>query len=207
MSRAKIINGPFYPSGTIQRPTFLKGRLDECMMALCRTLSDDWPTGFLQIFEDKSGGIVMSFDKNRAVAEGDLSSYMNQLSKVNNHVLSYGLTKDSTQWGMVDEDTQSVFFVFWAPWVRHKYLGSSATQPLNSQRRSAEQPGGSDDEDNEDGGGNDGGGQPASSLPTGGGGVLGSGPGVGGTGGGMYGSAASGPGMLGSARPNPIRAR
>ncbi|MEW5315429.1 MAG: hypothetical protein WDW38_006858 [Sanguina aurantia] len=61
----------------------LRGRGVEAMtaLALCRTLSRDWPASFLQVFEDKSGGVVLCFEKAAAVLEGDLSTYMNQLPK------------------------------------------------------------------------------------------------------------------------------
>jgi hypothetical protein len=35
-----------------------------------------------KIFEDKTGSVVVAFDRSLAVAEGDLSSYMNQCAKV-----------------------------------------------------------------------------------------------------------------------------
>ena len=46
----------------------------------------------MQVFEDVSGGIVVSFDAVRAVAEGDLSAYMQNLAR-NNGVVS---ERDST---------------------------------------------------------------------------------------------------------------
>ena len=36
-----------------------------------------------QVFEDHVGAIVVSFDKTQAVAEGDLSAYMNNMAKYN----------------------------------------------------------------------------------------------------------------------------
>jgi hypothetical protein len=39
----------------------------------------------LQVFEDKSGALVMCFDRSQAVLEGDLSAYMQRLAK--NHWL------------------------------------------------------------------------------------------------------------------------
>lgn len=45
----RIVAGPFYPSGHRNPVLALRGRLDECMMGLCRQLSADWPTGFLQV--------------------------------------------------------------------------------------------------------------------------------------------------------------
>ncbi len=45
----RVVAGPFYPAGRPNASTSLKGRLDECMMGLCKQLSEDWPTGFLQV--------------------------------------------------------------------------------------------------------------------------------------------------------------
>jgi hypothetical protein len=44
-------------------------------------------TWILQVFEDVSGGVVVSFDATRAIAEGDLSSYMQNFAR-NNSVVS-----------------------------------------------------------------------------------------------------------------------
>jgi hypothetical protein len=44
-----VVAGPFYPAGRGSKWAALRGRLDECLMGLCRTLSDDWPKGFLQV--------------------------------------------------------------------------------------------------------------------------------------------------------------
>ncbi len=41
----------------------------------------------LQVFEDVSGGIVVSFDATRAITEGDLSAYMQNFAR-NNSVVS-----------------------------------------------------------------------------------------------------------------------
>ncbi|PNH10444.1 hypothetical protein TSOC_002837 [Tetrabaena socialis] len=98
MLRSKVVAGPFYPSGRVHQMTALKGRLDECMMGLCRQMSADWPQGFLQIFEDGNGSVVASFDKGRAVAEGDLSAYMNTLAKRHPLVAAFQLGKDATQY-------------------------------------------------------------------------------------------------------------
>ena len=64
--------------------------------------------------------MVVSFDKSRAVSEGDLTSYMNTLAKRHHLVAAFHLLKDATQWGLVDADTGAVFYVLWPPWVRHK---------------------------------------------------------------------------------------
>lgn len=123
VNRSRIVMGPFYPPGRVDRGALLKGRVDECLMGLCKLLSADWPTGFLQVFEDRNGSIVMSFERGRAITEGDLSSYMNTLSKTSPMVAAYRLLKDASQWGLVDEETQAVFYVMWPPWVRHRYVG------------------------------------------------------------------------------------
>eukprot|EP00983_Pelagomonas_calceolata_P098819 1158392-Pelagomonas_calceolata.AAC.3 len=41
---------------------------------------------FKDVFEDVSGGIVVSFDATRAIVEGDLSAYMQHLARNNNVV-------------------------------------------------------------------------------------------------------------------------
>jgi hypothetical protein len=78
-----------------------------------------WPAA-PQVFEDRNGSIVMSFDRARAITEGDLSSYMNTLAKASPMAAAYRLFKDASQWGLVDEETQAVFYVMWPPWVRHR---------------------------------------------------------------------------------------
>ncbi|KAG2436100.1 hypothetical protein HYH02_011611 [Chlamydomonas schloesseri] len=156
VGRSKVVAGPFYPAGRPNAITSLKGRLDECMMGLCRQLSEDWPTGFLQIFEDANGSVVVSFDKARAVSEGDLTSYMNTLAKRHHLVAAFHLLKDATQWGLVDADTGAVFYVLWPPWVRHKYLGPHAAAAFGETANGRPGTRGSDSSDEEGGGGGDG---------------------------------------------------
>ena len=38
-------------------------------------------------------------------------------------VSEYHLSKDGSQWGLVDPETQAVFYLFWPPWVRHRFTG------------------------------------------------------------------------------------
>ncbi|PNW83149.1 hypothetical protein CHLRE_06g308650v5 [Chlamydomonas reinhardtii] len=157
VGRSRVVAGPFYPAGRPKSATSLKGRLDECMMGLCRQLSEDWPTGFLQIFEDSNGSVVVSFDKSRAVSEGDLTSYMNTLAKRHHLVAAFHLLKDATQWGLVDADTGAVFYVLWPPWVRHKYLGPHAAAAFGEAANGRPGTRGSDSSDEEGGGGGGGG--------------------------------------------------
>ncbi|GLI59937.1 hypothetical protein VaNZ11_001987 [Volvox africanus] len=133
LGRSKVVAGPFYPSGRVSTAKVLKGRLDECMMRLCKQLGDDWPNSFLQVFEDRNGSVVASFQMSTAVEEGDLSSYMNTLCKRNHVVATYQLTKDATRWGLVDEGTGAVFYVMWPPWVRHRYLGPHTAPAPNEE--------------------------------------------------------------------------
>ncbi|GIL52861.1 hypothetical protein Vafri_8631 [Volvox africanus] len=133
LARSKVVAGPFYPSGRVSTAKVLKGRLDECMMRLCKQLGDDWPNSFLQVFEDRNGSVVVSFQMSTAVQEGDLSSYMNTLCKRNHVVATYQLIKDATRWGLVDEGTGAVFYVMWPPWVRHRYLGPHTAPPPNEE--------------------------------------------------------------------------
>ncbi|EFJ47320.1 hypothetical protein VOLCADRAFT_120968 [Volvox carteri f. nagariensis] len=160
LARSKVVAGPFYPSGRVQAAKVLKGRLDECMMRLCKQLSDDWPNSFMQVFEDRNGSVVASFHQPSAVQEGDLSAYMNTLAKRNHVMSTFQLTKDATRWGLVDEDSGAVFYVLWPPWVRHRYLGPH-TAPTSTQMPNG-RPGtrgssSSEDEEEEDAEGADGG--------------------------------------------------
>ncbi|GAX83969.1 hypothetical protein CEUSTIGMA_g11393.t1 [Chlamydomonas eustigma] len=122
-------SGPFLAGGRIESGAILRGLADECMLAMCKQLSKDWPTSFLQVFEDSSGALVMCFDKLRAVGEGDLSTYMRNVVKLGKIAADYRLMKDGTQWGLLDVETQSVFFVVWPPWVRHRYVGIKEKMP------------------------------------------------------------------------------
>ncbi|KAG2426311.1 hypothetical protein HXX76_013068 [Chlamydomonas incerta] len=173
VGRSKVVAGPFYPAGRPKSAASLKGRLDECMMGLCRQLSEDWPTGFLQIFEDSNGSVVVSFDKSRAVSEGDLTSYMNTLAKRHHLVAAFHLLKDATQWGLVDGDTGAVFYVLWPPWVRHKYLGPHAAAAFGETANGRPGTRGSDSSDEEGGGGDgSGGAYDGEEGPRSGGGLL-----------------------------------
>jgi len=123
-AKAFMLNGPFMAGGRVDTANSMRGLADDCMMALCRHLSKDWPSAFLQVFEDRSGAVVLSFDKVRATSEGDLPAYMANMVKHGALVAEYKLVKDGAQWGLVDSETQSVFYVMWPPWVRHRYVGA-----------------------------------------------------------------------------------
>ena len=44
-----LTNGLFAPAAQVQPATTLQGYADSCMLSLCKVLSDDWPTSFLQV--------------------------------------------------------------------------------------------------------------------------------------------------------------
>jgi hypothetical protein len=48
-ARATALAGPFVPTGKPDAHALMRGRADDAMLALCRTLSKDWPTAFLQV--------------------------------------------------------------------------------------------------------------------------------------------------------------
>eukprot|EP00955_Chlamydomonas_euryale_P083098 363798-Chlamydomonas_euryale.AAC.3 len=79
-----------------------------------------------QVFEDASGAVVLCFDRAAAVATGDLSSYMQNFVRAGRLAAEFRLVKDAAQWGILDDETGSVFYVLWPPWVRHRYVGSEA---------------------------------------------------------------------------------
>ena len=135
-----MLAGPFVAGGRIDPGSMLRALADECMLGFCKLLSKDWPSAFLQVFEDGTGAVVLCFDKSTAVTEGDLSAYMQNVVKNAALVAEYKLVKDASQWGLMDEATQSVFYVFWPPWVRHRYLGGSDQShvKLPSQAAAAE---------------------------------------------------------------------
>ena len=62
-ARSRNLAGPFVAGGRLAPATRLRGLLDDCMQSVCKLLSADWPSSFLQVFEDSSGAIVVSFDK------------------------------------------------------------------------------------------------------------------------------------------------
>lgn len=124
--RARQVGSYFVAGGKPTAAATLRGLANECMMWLCKKLSADWPTSFLQTFEDRSGSIVISFDKAEALVQGDLAMYMNNFAKNNREVHEFRLIKDASQWGLIDTDTQTIFFVLWPPWQRHRFSGSPA---------------------------------------------------------------------------------
>lgn len=68
----------------------------------------------------RRGAMVMSFQRDRAILEGDLSAYMNQMAKVNSTVSDFALRKDASEWGVVEIGSQMAFYLLWPPWVRHR---------------------------------------------------------------------------------------
>ena len=76
----------------------------------------------MQVFEDGPGCMVVSFHRDLAAQEGDITAYMNQHSRLDLTVQTFKLIKDTTQWGLLAEGTGEgqgwgVFYVYWPPWV------------------------------------------------------------------------------------------
>jgi hypothetical protein len=76
----------------------------------------------VQVFEDTPGCIVVSFHRDLASHEGDITSYMNQHYRTDLTVQTFKLVKDTAQWGILStlpNDTLSwgVFYVYWPPWA------------------------------------------------------------------------------------------
>eukprot|EP00201_Polytomella_parva_P023427 CAMPEP_0175039474 /NCGR_PEP_ID=MMETSP0052_2-20121109/607_1 /TAXON_ID=51329 ORGANISM="Polytomella parva, Strain SAG 63-3" /NCGR_SAMPLE_ID=MMETSP0052_2 /ASSEMBLY_ACC=CAM_ASM_000194 /LENGTH=696 /DNA_ID=CAMNT_0016301337 /DNA_START=575 /DNA_END=2662 /DNA_ORIENTATION=- len=133
LQRSRQIAGPFYNANNMHasRTTQLamKGRLREALTQLASAFSRDWPKGFLQVFEDQSGNVVASFHRASAILEGDLTAYMARVASSTtvswiSVVASFRLVKDPTQWGIVDSESGTVFYVFWPPWIRRRFFGS-----------------------------------------------------------------------------------
>ena len=65
--------------------------------------------------------------------------YMNHLAHSHWLVSQFCLSKDVGQWGLVDDDSDSVFYIFWPPWARPNPTASqkcAATTVLPSHAHS-----------------------------------------------------------------------
>lgn len=72
---------------------------------------------YTQVFEDAKGSLVISFDCERAAAEGDLTCYMHHFAKLHPLLPRYGLRRDAQQWGITDDKSTSAYYVLLPPWV------------------------------------------------------------------------------------------
>ena len=45
----KVSTGPFLAGGKFDAKANLRGLADECMLLMCKQLSKDWPSSFLQV--------------------------------------------------------------------------------------------------------------------------------------------------------------
>lgn len=59
------------------------------------------PQPFLQVFENGASYVVVSFDTDAAVEEGDVTEYMNELARLNSVPGSWQLCKSAPHWGLV----------------------------------------------------------------------------------------------------------
>lgn len=107
------------PSKLTER-VLLQGRMPECIDALSRFFSENWPMSFRRLFEDASGCVVVVFDYHQAEQEGDMTSFMNHTAKTHAAAVEFQLAKDSTRWGVMEGTEPHVYFVFWPPWTRHR---------------------------------------------------------------------------------------
>ena len=53
---SKASSGPFLAGGKFDVGVNLRGLADECMLLMCKQLSKDWPSAFLQVRKLKSSG-------------------------------------------------------------------------------------------------------------------------------------------------------
>ena len=81
-ARSRNLAGPFVAGGRLAPATRLRGLLDDCMQSVCKLLSADWPSSFLQVFEDSSGAIVVSFDKVGGCSSMPLSPHLTRWAAV-----------------------------------------------------------------------------------------------------------------------------
>lgn len=87
----------------------------------------------MQAFVDvSSGNFILSFNCQQCSSQGDLFAYMNQLAMSHMVVQEFNLRKDAHKWGLVDQETDTVFFVFVSPWGKY-----NPKAPVKSAQRCA----------------------------------------------------------------------
>eukprot|EP00891_Asterochloris_glomerata_P003050 jgi/Astpho2/3050/Aster-03356 len=116
------IGPPLKPPGRFHHPTdLLRGRLRrlECLMELEQELALTWRRSFLQVFENRQGLIVASFDTAAAADEGHLAAYMNELASLNSLTDEWQLSKVATGWALQHAGcTHFMLRPHWVPAVR-----------------------------------------------------------------------------------------
>ena len=123
----KVLHGPIRAGGCVATSEQTKIRANEAVESLRDTVGRAWPEVFVDAFQDSAGCLVLCFDRVRAEESGaarEVALYMNRLAHSDPTVSEFCLKKDSTRWGVTDEDalgetSQMVYFVLWPPWV-HK---------------------------------------------------------------------------------------
>lgn len=123
----KILHGPIRAGGCVATAEQTKIRANEAVESLRGTVGREWPEIFVDAFQDSAGCLVLCFDRVHAEESGkarEVALYMNRLAHSDPTVSEFCLKKDSTRWGVTDEDSlgessRMVFFVLWPPWV-HK---------------------------------------------------------------------------------------
>eukprot|EP00775_Hariotina_reticulata_P008919 gene8919-9096_t len=113
----QLAHGEFVPAGRgSTQEAFLRGRQQEMLTLLEKQLNKDWPNSFIKAFINDAGGVVISFSAAAASQEGSVGSYMTHLVKQSALVNEFRLSKDPMQWGVVEGDGTSLFYVlrpFW----------------------------------------------------------------------------------------------
>jgi len=133
---AQVLAGPMRVAGQVQELEKGKARLWEVLRKLTKQFKEDWPACFLRVYEDDIGCLVAMFDQDKI--QGDVSTYMNQFFRVNEIVQYFGLRKDSTRWGAVENNNgTSVHYVFIPTWV-HLRAPVDMNLPAPHSERSGE---------------------------------------------------------------------
>ena len=94
-----------------------------CSPSQVCTLLPFWPvsmrTRCLQVFENRQGLIIASFDAAAAADEGNLAAYMNELVSLNSLTDEWQLSKVATGWALQHAGcTHFMLRPHWVPAVR-----------------------------------------------------------------------------------------
>eukprot|EP00742_Colponemidia_sp_Colp-10_P006348 GILJ01006803.1.p1 GENE.GILJ01006803.1~~GILJ01006803.1.p1 ORF type:complete len:644 (+),score=87.97 GILJ01006803.1:113-1933(+) len=117
---AKILYGPFVPSGPVENSKHIwnSKMVSEVLDAIDAVLSSDWKIFSPTVTLQDDGGICVGFSHemlSQPTVYGRLRAYMNLLLRVDSKLNQFQLVKNADQWGVFPAD-QSVIFVFKTPW-------------------------------------------------------------------------------------------
>mgnify|MGYP000074998994 CR=1 FL=1 len=114
---AKILHGPFVPSGKSTQSGTTRILLPDMVRELHSVITEDWGDHFFEVLSTEDDNIAVRFKLSELRSERGVVAYMNVMCASNRIIDKHKLKKVLTDWNTKPGDG-FLYFIFRPPWVR-----------------------------------------------------------------------------------------